>query len=193
MLKRRTFSHQQGPRPVQNAAQRVRAELGLTQNDLAHLLEVSRSAVAMDERGERSLPWPNAALYYALQVALNVPPPPPDALPPPALSAANRADLDFYRQGLALQVHPLAQKLRCALVPLAQARRWQQVLPALRAAFAAANAGAEAHAWLDTFERRAARTERTAGGPLAQLQTRLAAVAFELAELDRLLAAPLAA
>lgn len=93
MLKRRKFSHQKGPNQLRNTVQRVRAELSLTQDDLARLLDVSRSAVAMAERGARSLPWPNVLLLHALQTALLVPPLAPDTLPPPPLSAAERDDL----------------------------------------------------------------------------------------------------
>jgi hypothetical protein len=101
------------------------------------------------------------------------------------LTAADRDDLDFRRQGLRLDLYPLRQKLKRQQVLLAQAQCWQQVLPQLRATFPADNA--HAHEWLDHFEKRAATILRDEAGAPALLQVRLAAIEFEIAEITRLL------
>lgn len=181
-MKRRKFSHHLPPRSAHNATQAVRARLGLTQDELAYLLDVSRTAVAMDECGTRFLPWPQGKLLLALQTALPAALPPPE---PPVLTEADRDDLSFRRQGLQVAAHPLQQKLERVEVRLAQARCWQQVLPQLRSAFPADNT--HAHEWLNVFERRAAGILRTEAGAPALLQVRLAAIASEIADITRLL------
>ncbi|WP_400190122.1 hypothetical protein [Hymenobacter sp. B81] len=181
-MKRRKFSHHRPLQSSHNATQAVRARLGLTQDDLAYLMEVSRAAVAMDEHGTRFLPWPQAKLLFALQAALPAALPPPE---PPVLTEAQRDDLSFRRQGLRVAARPLQQKLEHLQVRLAQARCWQQVLPQLRTAFPADNA--HAHEWLSLFERRAAGILRHEAGAPALLQVRLAAIALEIAEITRLL------
>ena len=197
MKPRRTFSHHREPRLLLNEGQRLRAALGLTQQDLAHLLEVSRAAVAMAECGDRALPWPQAKRLHALQAALRAAPPlpPPAPAAPAELSATDRDDLDLRRLELTLEARPLAEKLERQRVRLAQARRWQQVLPALRAAFAADNATAfaasgpanhaDADAWLDRFERWAAGRVALGAGAAALWEVRLGAIAWEVAEITR--------
>ncbi|GAA4364573.1 hypothetical protein GCM10023185_34200 [Hymenobacter saemangeumensis] len=184
----RIFSNHRGPSPSHNATQLVRAHLGLTQQDLARLMQVSRTAVAMDERGERYLPWPKSKLLHDLCTVLPTPhgSAPVPAVPAPVLSAADRKELDWRRRTIALEVFPLEQKLARVEVRLAQARLWQQALPALRAAFPAEDARAQR--WLDYFEAEAAATLSTDSGQPALLKLRLATVAFELAEIDWLLA-----
>jgi transcriptional regulator with XRE-family HTH domain len=181
-MTRRKFSAKRPLRPQHNATQAVRAQLGLTQNDLASLMEVSRVAVSMDEHGSRSLPWPQIGLLYALRAALPATPAPP---PPPVLTATDRADLEFRRKVLRVAAFPLEEKLERGQLRLAQARCWQQVLPQLRTTFPANNTWA--HEWLDMFERRAAITLRRQAGSPALLQVRLAAIAFEITEITRLL------
>lgn len=183
-MTRRKFSHQRGPRFQHNMSQVVRAYLGLTQDDLATLMDVSRAAVSMDEYGTRDLPWPQVQLLHALHAAL----PAPDAPMAPAplmLTPSDRDDLSFRHLQLTTQVYPLKQKLERLQVRLAQAQCWQQAMPQLRNTFPAENA--EAHKWLDRFERRAASTLRTEAGTPALLQVRLAAIEFEMAEITRLL------
>ncbi len=184
----RKFSNQRGPSPLLNESQHVRAHLGLTQAGLAALLNVSRQALSMHEHGTRPLPLAPFGWLFKLYQALPPPGAPPAPPPPPALTATDRDDLEFRRQGLALEVWPLEQKLHRAQVRLAQARRWQQAAPALRAAFAADDARAQAR--LDRFEDRAADVVRTEAGSPALLQVRLAALNFEIAEITRLLATP---
>ena len=183
----RKFSSGRGPRPFLNATQLVRAHLGLTQQDLADLLRVSRGAVAMDERGERFLPGASAERLRQLGQVLPVPdgPAPVPAVPAPVLSADDRETLDLRRQGLALEAYPLKKQLARVEVRLAQARLWQQALPALRVAFPAEDAFA--HQWLDYFAGKAAATLRDDSGTPALLGLRLATLAFEMAEIDRLL------
>ncbi len=55
-MNRRHVSGSKGPKPSYNMLQLVRTHLGLTQQQVADLLGVSRTAVAMEERGERRLP-----------------------------------------------------------------------------------------------------------------------------------------
>lgn len=184
-MKRRKFSHQLPLRPQHTPAQALRARLGLTQDDLADLLEVSRAAISMEEHGSRSLPWPQIGLLNALyQVVLPLPAD-PAPVPPAPLTADDRAELDYRRLGLRVAAGPLEKKLAREHLRLAQARCWQLVLPQLRAAFPPENPWA--HTWLDERTRRAAVALRSAGGPAALLQVRLAAIAFEIAEITRLL------
>lgn|GEM_PF-3795179 len=180
------FSRQRGPQPFHNFTQTVRAYLGLTQDQLAMLMQVSRAAVSMDEYGTRALPWPQVQLLHALHQAL--PPGPAAALPVLLnLTASDRDDLDFRRQGLRLDLYPLRQKLARQQVQLAQARCWQQILPQLHTTFPTDNA--HAHEWLDHFEKRAANTLRNQAGAPALLQVRLAAIEFEIAEITQQLGA----
>ncbi len=185
-MKRPKFSHQRPLRPLHNATQAVRARLGLTQDDLAALMQVSRAAVSMDEHGSRDLPWPQVQLLQALyQVVLPLATEAHAPLPPLTLTAADRDDLDFRRLGLRVAAAPLQLKLERSQLQLAQAQCWQRVLPQLRATFPPENAWA--HGWLDRFERRAGGLLRTEAGGPALLQVRLAAIAFEIAEITRLL------
>lgn len=103
----------------------------------------------------------------------------------PPLTAADRDELDFRRQGLSVQVSPLEQQLVRHRVLLAQARLWQQALPALRQSFPAHDV--EWQEWLTRFERRAAAVLRSEGGAAGLLELRLATLAFEMGEINRLL------
>ena len=182
-MKRRRFSAK-GTNPYfQNTGERMRAELGLSQDHLALLLNVSRSAVAMAERGERLLPGAEVSLLDALREA--VLPPPPDEPAQLVLDPADRADLDFRCRKLQVEAYPLEQKLERLRIRLAQARRWQQVLPTLRATFPTSNVRAQQ--WLDMFERHAKGVLSTDSGLPALLRARLAAIAFEMAEITKLL------
>ena len=189
-MKRRYVSGTKAPRPHYNMLQQVRAHLGLTQQDVAHLLNVSRSAVALDEHGTRTLPGASVARVLALLQVLPAPagpaPLPPE--PPLALTAADRTELDFRRQGLALQVYVVTQQLKRPQLQLAQARLWQQALPALRKSFPATDT--DWHDWLNRFEGRAASVLQFETGSAVRLQLRLATLTFEVAEITRLLATP---
>jgi transcriptional regulator with XRE-family HTH domain len=189
----RNFSSHRGPTPFLNNIQQLRAHLGLSQQDLADLIRVSRTAVAMDERYKRSLPWPKSKMLLELCQVLPVPDgsAPLPAVPAPLLSAADREELDWRRRDIAREIYPTKQRLARVEVRLAQARLWQQALPALRAAFPASDTFA--HQWLDHFVGKAAVTLNADSGQPTLLKLRLAAIAFEMAEIDRLLAAEPAA
>ena len=148
-------------------------------------MAVSRSAVALHERGDRRLPQRTEALLEPLYAVL----PPPEAtdqpLPAPVLTAADRAELTLLRQALALQIYPLEQELARCRVRLAQAQLWVQALPALRATFSAANNSAQL--WLNDFNSKAAAIRQEEAAQPALLKLRLATLAFEMAEIDRLL------
>lgn len=179
------FSNQRGPLPFHNLSQRVRAHLGLTQDDLAMLLDVSRTAVSMDEHGTRRLPPAAQGLLLLLHQALPPADAPPaaDAPAPAPLTDADRADLAFWRRELDLEAHTLQLQLERGQVRQTQAQRWQQLGPALQALFPADNP--EARQWLERFERRAARRVRTDDAIPARLPLRLAAIAFEIAEITK--------
>ena len=183
-MKRHRVTRDKPPAPSHNLLQRIRTSLGLTQQHVADLLGVSRSAVAMDEQGQRSLPWQGMGRVLALHQAL---PAAPAARPPLALTAADRDELDFRRRGLAVQLYPLEQQLAQGRVRLAQAHLWQRVLPALRQSFEATDT--DWQEWLDYFERRAASVLRSESGAAALLELRLAVLTFELGEIARLLGA----
>lgn len=183
----RHFTNTRGPGPHLNSVQRLRAYLGLTQQDLANLLEVSRPAVALYERDARPLLSGELGRLHALYAVLPAPngPAPLPEVPTPVLSDDDRKNLDFRRREIVVATFPLEAALARVQVQLAQARLWQQALPTLRTAYPATDE--TAHDWLRLMEIKATRTLRRASGTPALLQLRLATLQFETAEIERLL------
>jgi transcriptional regulator with XRE-family HTH domain len=176
------FSHQRGPSSSHNTGQAVRAQLGLTQQDLAQLLGVSRSALAMAERGSRDLPPAIAQRLLSLRQAL-------DTLPVPVaatvLSAEQREKLAIRLQAIQLEEYPLRQQLQRVQIRLNQARLRQQAEVVLRAALPATEA--LAHRKLGRLADAADACLRDEGGEPALLELRLRVLAFERAEIEQLL------
>jgi transcriptional regulator with XRE-family HTH domain len=178
------FSLQRGPTASHGLAQTVRAHLGLTQQDLAVLLGVSRATLAMAELGRRSLPPAANLLLAQLGEAVTTVPEAATATPTP-LSPAQRDTLTVRRQGIGLEEHSLHQQLKRAQTRLLQARQRQQAESVLRAALPATNAAA--HRKLSHLAEESEQYLRDEGATPALLELRLRVLAFERAEIDKLL------
>lgn len=178
----RHFSHQRGPLASHGIEQTVRVQLGLTQQDLARLLGVSRTALAMAEQGSRDLPSPAAGRLLAMWQALAEMPAPVSAT---VLSARQREDLSMRLQAIQLEEYPLRQQLRRVQIRLTQARVRQQAEPALRAALPATEA--LAHRKLGRLAEESDAYLRDEGATPALLELRLRVLAFERAEIEQLL------
>lgn len=178
------FSHQRGPAASHGLAQTVRAHLGLTQQDLAVLLGVSRATLAMAELGHRSLPPAANLLLEQLGEAITAVPKEPAAAAV-LLSPEQRDTLTVRRQGIGLEESALQQQLKRAQTRLLQARQRQQAESVLRAALPATNAAA--HRKLSRLAEEAEQYLRAAGATPAMLELRLRVLAFERTEIDKLL------
>jgi transcriptional regulator with XRE-family HTH domain len=177
------FSHQRGPAASHGLEQSVRAQLGLTQLDLAMLLGVSRATLAMAESGRRSLPPAAHLLLAQLEQTLDAPSNSAPASAP--LSPKQRDTLALRRQGIGLEEHPLRQQLERVQTRLLQARQRQQAEAVLRAALPATNT--VAHRKLSRLAEEAEQYLHDEGATPALLELRLRVLAFERAELDKLL------
>ncbi|MCC2546806.1 helix-turn-helix domain-containing protein [Hymenobacter sp. BT175] len=177
------FSYQKGPRAHYSTLQRVRAHFGLTQRDLAGLLGVTRSMVAMDERGKRRLPLPALEKLTPLVLALPGPDGTAPALPAPVLSAADRRTLSARLKELELGICQAREKLARCQARWSQARLWRQALPTLRRALPERQ-----QRWLNILEDQAAATLAGEDGTPALLALRLDTLRFEATEITRLLA-----
>lgn len=188
-MKRPTFSRHHEPTPYLNRAELLRANFGLTQQEIADLLGVSRASVAMDERCERWLSGVaglrQAQLMEATAPHLIAGPLPAPAGPAPALSARERETLRLRLMGIEVVAYPLRQQLARCQTRRAQAALRQQVLPALRAAFPADDARAQR--WLDYFGDMAQLMLDEVGATPELLTLQLAVLAFEASETTRLL------
>jgi transcriptional regulator with XRE-family HTH domain len=185
----RKFSNQRGPEAHHSALKRVQAHFGFTQQELADVLGVSRAALTMAASNRRSLS--SEAGRRLLQFQLALPVTAPDAAPTaapilPALADDDRQDLDLRRRSLTLQAQLLDQPLARHQTRLAQARLRLQVLPGLRASFPADDELAQA--LFNLWHREANATLRHEPGPMARLALRQAVLAFEAAEIAKLLA-----
>jgi transcriptional regulator with XRE-family HTH domain len=177
------FSHQRGSLSSHTTEQAVRAQLGLTQQALAQLLGISRTALAMAEQGSRALaPAASQRLLSLWQALAAMPTPVPVAV----LSADQREKLSIRLQAIQLEEYPLRQQLQRVQIRLAQARLRQQAEPALRAALPATEA--LAHRKLGRLAEEADACLRDEGSEPALLELRLRVLAFERAEIERLLA-----
>ncbi len=178
------FSHHRGFRPYLSQLQAIQASFGFTQQEVADLLGVSRSALSMYERGSRNLPL--AAQLRLRQFAEALPDPAPAPPPAPVLSPDERADLALRRQGLLLQLDALARPLARSQTRLAQAQLRQRLLPGLQAQVPATEK--LAHIVFTLWEGQAALTLQYEPSVLAQLLLRRDVLAFEVAGIARLLA-----
>jgi len=178
------FSHQRGPASSQGIEQTVRAYLGLTQSELAMLLNVSRGTLAMAELGRRDLPPAATVLLAQLLPALLAAPPPGSAAPAP-LTPGQRDELDLRRQAIGREENPLRQQLERVQTRLLQARQRQQAEPVLRAALPPTDT--RAHRKLSRLAEDAEACLRAESATPALLERRLRALAFERADIDKLL------
>lgn len=183
----RHFSHKQGSSPSHGIEQTVRAHLGLTQQELARLLGVSRTTLAMAEHGSRDLPPAVSVQLLRLWQAIADAPATPET--PVPLSSAQRDTLDLRRLAIKREEYPVHQQLKRIQIRLAQARQRQQVEPALRAALPASEV--QAHRWLGRLADEADARLRDEGGEPVLLELRLRVLAFERAEIDKLLGEPI--
>jgi len=187
-MTRRIFSHHRGPRTYQNVNQLIRAHFGLTQPDLARLLNITRAVVAMDERNERDMPpaaWLRLNhLAQALPVPYGPAPVPPEV--PARPSDAKREELELRLEGIGIEAHPLRLKLTRCQTRLSQARLRLQALPALQLAFF----DERGQRWLANFEAEAHEMLEDEANKQLRLELRLKVLAFEAAEIDKLLADP---
>lgn len=189
------FSRHRGPRQYQPTMQRIQACFGLTQQELADVLGVSRGVLTMNGRGGRSLPpeaWTRLLQFHqALPVAqpdAEPAPAPAPSLPTPAFSADERQELDLRRRSLALKAVALGEERARRHTRLAQARLRLEALPGLRASFPADDEVAQA--LLKVWQNQAAATLRNEAGPAALLALRLRVLAFEVSETAKLLEEP---
>lgn len=182
------FSRHRVKQPDLAGGQKVRASFGLTQQQLALLLGVSREALAADETGRRYLSGAAAVLLSTLeQVVRALPPAEEPAAGPPtaALSDYERESLRLRLMAIGLEEYRLRQQLARSQHQLAQMRRRQQALPALREALPPDNAYASR--WLAHFAEDAEAIQRIEEPQAAQLALRLRVLAFETSETATLL------
>ena len=191
----RKFSRQRSPSPYLSLSEAVQASFGLTQEQLAYLLGVSRATLSLDGRptttpgGMRRLPLQALQRLTVLQQQLPAPygpAPTPAATAGGALLPDEQETLELRLQKIELERYPLEQQLARCQTRLAQARLRQQALPTLRATFAPDDARAQQA--LDHLSQNADLTLRHDGGTPALLELRLRVLAFEAAEIERLLA-----
>lgn len=178
------FSRQRGPLLGHGVEQTIRAQLGLTQQELARLLGVSRTALAMAELGQRDLPPGATQRLLHLGQALATTPSSAVAV----LTAGQRGALELRLQAIRLEEQPLRQQLSRVQIQLDQARRRQQAEPMLRASLPASDA--LAHRWLSRFSEEADALLRAEGATPALLELKLRVLAAEQAEIEQLLGKP---
>ena len=176
----------------------VRGALGLTQEQLARYLGVTRGQVAHAEAGRRVLRGEASRRLFLLADLL--PPPlgkgPPEQAPeaPAAPGALDPHPLRRRQRRCAWQAANLRLELEQLVGRARHAHRWQLVLPQLRAALPADPTDAEGlrtRRWLDA---RAAEAQEELDAASATtrvlLRLRIEHLEAEAAQLARLLAAP---
>ncbi len=182
------FSRHRADQPNLGAGQRIRAGFGLTQLQLALLLGVSREVLAADEAERRYLMGaPGRLLSELSHIVRELPPeaaPAPSPPPAPAWSEYELKTLRLRLMAINLETYRLRQQLERCQNQLAQMRRRQQALPALRAALPPDNAYA-AH-WLTQFADDAATIRRIEEPQEQLLLLRLRVLAFEASETELL-------
>ena len=186
---KKKFSRHREAQPSHTDGQLVRAAFGLTQLQLALLLGVSREALAADEMGRRYLMGPAAILMSQLGQIVRAAPPEeaaPGPPPAPVLLEYDRETLRLRLMGIGLEQYRLRQQLARCQTRLAQARRRRQSLAALQAVLPD---NAYATQWLARFAEEATSTLSLEEPQAALLAMRLRLLAFEAAELEKLLAA----
>ncbi|MDB5269618.1 MAG: hypothetical protein JWP58_2658 [Hymenobacter sp.] len=191
----RRFSHQTGPRAYQTAGQLLRAHYGLTQQWLAHYLQVPRSTLAMQELDRASLPLASTLRLVPLLLGVPAPEgpaPEPAATPTAAGQAATLALLAGRQREVAYQLVQLGRQQEQLRVRLRQVRLRLQTLPALLASLAPAPADEPQRRVLGYWAADAPAQLRDDEAALAVLDLRQRVLAFELAELETLLGGPAA-
>ncbi|MBO2008238.1 hypothetical protein [Hymenobacter negativus] len=187
------FSHQTGPRSYQLAGQLLRAYYGLTQDWLAHYLAVPRSTVSMDEIGRASLPVGSLLRQLPLIQGLPAPDgpaPEPSAEPTAAGKAAAQLLLAKREREVRYEMLRLKRQQEKLLVRLRQVRLRLQTLPAALASLAPAPADERQRRVLGYWAEDAPGQLRDDEAALAMLNLRQRVLAFELAELETMLATP---
>ncbi|GAB3849480.1 hypothetical protein GCM10028822_13930 [Hymenobacter terrigena] len=189
----RRFSHQTGPKAHQTAGQLLRAHYGLTQEWLAHYLQVPRSTLSMDELDRASLPAASTLRLVPLMLGVPAPEgpaPEPAATPTVAGQAATRDLLAARQRECQYQALRLGQQQEQLRVRLRQVRLRLQTLPALLASLAPAPADERQRRVLGYWASDAPEQLRDDEAALAVLDLRQRVLAFELAELETLLRGP---
>jgi len=196
----RRFSRQRAPSPHLGLRQLVQAHFGFTLDELARVLGVSRAVLAMSDGVGRRLPTAATLRLHQLYAAIGAPEAAPETvaeatsetdLPPPAppeapaLHPADATALRLRRQGLRIEGYKLAQQQARCQTRLAQARLRQQVLPGLAAALLPGEE--RLRQWLASRAAPDPGEQLADASALAVLGLRQRVLAFELAELDRLL------
>lgn len=187
------FSHQTGPRAHQSAGQQLRAHYGLTQEWLAHYLEVPRSTMSMDELNRAHLPTASTLRLLPLIVGLPAPegPAPEPAATPTAAGQAAAQALGTQRQReCRYEAQRLARQQERLRVRLRQVRLRLQTLPALLASLAPAPADERQRRVLGYWAADAPAQLRDDEAALALLDLRQRVLAFELEELAKLVDEP---
>ncbi|MFD2785648.1 antitoxin Xre-like helix-turn-helix domain-containing protein [Hymenobacter rubripertinctus] len=190
----RKFSRHRAPSPHLSLLQAIQAHLGLTQAQVADLLDVSRATLSQDGRLTdtgmvRRVPSAAMLRLLALQQLLPAPHGPaplPPPRPPAPLLAEERETLELRRQKIDLEKYPLEKALARCQTRLAQAQLRQQALPALQAALGPDDE--QLGLLLDMLIRRADFTLDADDSTRQLLELRLRVLAFEAAEIARLLA-----
>ena len=182
----KNFSRHRATQPDLAGGQKVRACFGLTQQQLALLLGVSREVLAADETGRRYLMGPPGRLLDELaQVVRSLPP--VEASPPPPASEMTDYDFGALRlrlMAIGLEEYRLRRQLARCQTQLAQMRRRTQALPALRATLPADNTYAAR--WLTQLADDAVVIQRLEEPQEQLLLLRLRVLAFEAGETARL-------
>ncbi|MBT2557056.1 hypothetical protein J7E24_04615 [Hymenobacter sp. ISL-91] len=192
----RKFSRHHPPSPYLNTSKAVQAGFGLTQQQLAYLLGVSRSTLTMDGQDGtgpgsiRYLPTAAELRLVALQQQLPAPygpaPTPAAATEAPApLLPDERETLELRQQKIALEKYPLEKQLARCQTRLAQARLRQQALPQLQATLAPDDAFVAQV--IDHLTQQAAQTLAYDSSTAQLLELRLRLLDYETAEIERLL------
>lgn len=193
----RRFSRNRPLTPYLTLPEAVQASFGLTQEQLAYLLGVSRATLAQDGQptsvpgGIRSLPLQALQRLTILQQQLPAPYGPASVPLPPELPAPlppdERETLELRRQKIELEKHPLNLQLARCQTRLAQARLRQQALPTLQTTLAPADAFVTQ--MLNHLGQDADQTLRHESATAQLLALRLRLLDYEAAEIERLLKA----
>ncbi|WP_167856836.1 helix-turn-helix domain-containing protein [Hymenobacter aquaticus] len=159
----------------------IRTGLGLTQEQLAGALGVSRHLVTKIEAGQRVLPASAGIILAWLSQALP-PPGPPAPLPP--LSPEQATMLHTRASAVAYETQLLLRRLERGQARAQRALAWLRAVPALRAALPAAD-GERQHLWLAATTAEAEQALEGEGSPALHrlLEARLAGLRAEAAAL----------
>lgn len=187
----RRFAHQTGPQAFHSAGQLLRAHYGLTQCWLAHYLQVPRTTLTMDELERAHLPMASTLRLMPLILGLPAPDgnaPEPAATPTAARQEATRMLLAQRQRECQYQVLRPGRQQEQLRTRLRQVRLRLQTLPALPALLASPPADERQHRVLGYWAADALAQLRDDEAALAALDLRQRVLAFELVEIQQLLA-----